>query len=101
MWLEIHKTQSQYLFQKILKTEPFRIFEKLCHLNLLNMILNENSRNFYFLIANPPHIFLGKFLILTYSQNILNQSDCRIFQFSVLRKQLSYKANFFLATRYS
>ena len=66
MWLEIHKTQSQYLFQKILKTEPFRIFEKLCHLNLVNMILNENSRNFYFLIANPYHIFLGKFLILTY-----------------------------------
>ena len=66
MWLEIHKTQRQYLFQKILKTEPFRIFEKLCHLNLLNMILNENSRNLYFLIANPPHVSLGKFLILIY-----------------------------------
>ena len=30
------------------------------------MILNENSDNFCFLIEKPPHIFLGKLLILVY-----------------------------------
>ena len=66
MWLEIYKNQSPYLFKKRLKIDLFRFFEKFCHLNLLDMILNENSCNFSSLITNLPYIYLAKFLILIY-----------------------------------
>ena len=82
MWLEIYKSQSPYLLKKRLKMELFRFFEKFCHLNLQDKILNES---FSFLIANPPQIYLRKFLILIYCQkNILNQSDYKIFGTSIL-----------------
>ena len=48
------------------KKWTFISFEKFYHLNLLEMILNESSYNFRFLIKNPSHIFLGKLLILIY-----------------------------------
>ena len=70
MSLEIYKNQSPYLFKKRLKTEYFRLSEKFCHLNLLDIILNESSSIFSFLVGNPPHINLGKFLILIYCPQI-------------------------------
>ena len=48
------------------KKWTFRFFEKFYRLNLLEMILNESSYNFRFLIENPPHIYSGKLLILIY-----------------------------------
>ena len=48
------------------KKWAFRFFEKFYDLNLLEMILNESSYNFRFLIKNPPHIYSGKLLILIY-----------------------------------
>ena len=49
--------------EDIKKNRNFRFFEKCYHLNLLQMILNESSGKFCFFIANPPHIYSGKFLI--------------------------------------
>ena len=48
------------------KKWTFRFFEKFYRVNLLEMILNESSYNFRFLIENPPHIYSGKLLILIY-----------------------------------
>ena len=48
------------------KKWTFRFFENFYRLNLFEMILNESSYNFRFLIDNPPHIYSGKFLILIY-----------------------------------
>ena len=82
MWLQINKSQSPYLLKNRLKVELFRFFEKLCHQNLLAMILHESSCNFSFLIVNLTHIYLGKFLILIYHPKIslINQ----IFQTPIL-----------------
>ena len=53
----------------------------------------------FFLIENPPHIYLRKFLIFIYFQKIFSTNQ--IAGLSVIKKQLSYEANFFLATRHS
>ena len=81
-----------------------RFFENFCHLNLLEMILNESSCNFCFLIANPPHIYAEKFLIVTYcpkmfssnqnqlvlvrhAQLFLDQSDSKILETPITREK--------------
>ena len=78
MCLEILRNQS--LLKKGLNIELFRFFEKYCHLNLLDKILNESSCNFSCLIANPPYIYLGNFVILEYCPKVF--SNNQIAQFS-------------------
>ena len=75
MWLEIYKNQSPYLFKKIFKIELFMLFEKFGHLNLLDMILSESYCIFYFLIANPSQMHVGKFLNLMYCPKISSTNE--------------------------
>ena len=85
MWLEIYKNQSLYPFKKILKIEVLMLFEKFCHLYLLDKVLNESSCIFYFLIANTAQIYVGKFLILIYCPKISSTNQIvgfSIFQYS-------------------
>ena len=68
------------------------------------MILNESSCNFCFLIANPPHIYAGKFMILIccpkiftsnknqlvlvrHAQLFLDQSDSKILETPITREK--------------
>ena len=53
-------------------TTCWGFFEKFSHLSVLWMVLNESSCNFCFLIANPPHIYSEKFLILIYCPKMLS-----------------------------
>ena len=59
----------------------------------------------FFLIENPPHIYLRKFLIFIYFQKIFSTNQ--IAGLSVIKKLIikyeiiKYEANFFLATRHS
>ena len=80
------------------------------------MILNESFCNFCFLIANPPHIYSKKLLILIYFQKIfsfnqnqlvfashtqflLDQSDSKILETPVTEDKFTL-FNFFLAYGY-
>ena len=57
----------------------FRFWENFYHLNLLEIILNENSYNFCFLIENSPHIFRKVIDFDMLPKNVFNQSKWRIF----------------------
>ena len=60
------------------KTQLFRFFEKCCHLNFLDMILNESSCNFCVAVVKSPYIYLGKVLILIYRINRVCSGTLRI-----------------------
>ena len=79
-----------------------RFFQKMFHLDLLDIILIERPCNFYFLIGNPVHIYLGKFLILIYCPKIFSTNQiAKFFKFQYSRSNEAIKVIFFLVTRRS
>ena len=85
-----------YLYNKKLKIELFRFFENFCHLNLLDIILIKSSCNFFSCCKSIPYIFRKILDFNILPKNFLNQLGCIILQTSIIKKQLSYEANFFL-----
>ena len=67
MWLEIYKTQVSCLLKKHQK-QNFLGFK----FKFVRKILNKSFCNFCFLVAAPPHVYSGKFLILMYYPKMLS-----------------------------
>ena len=58
-WLEIYKNQGPYLLKK-----NFQVFWKMLSFKFVTNDLKWKFLYVYFLVANPPCIYSGKFLIL-------------------------------------
>ena len=73
------KIKAHICWKRHNKNWTLRFLENFFYLNLLEMILNESSYDFCFLIENPPHIYIhiyiytsAKFLILKYCPKIFS-----------------------------
>ena len=95
--IPVHTCSKRDLKQSFLGS-----FQKMFHLDLLDIILIERPCNFYFLIGNPVHIYLGKFLILIYCPKIFSTNQIsKFFKFHYSRSNEAIKVIFFLVTRRS
>ena len=76
------KIKAHICWKRHNKRWTFRFFEKF-YLNLLEIIFNESSFNFRFLIENPTHIYIYIFREITdfdiLPKDALNQLKCSIF----------------------
>ena len=98
IWLEIYnyKKPRPILAHKGIKIGLFRFFEIFCYLNFLEMILNESSCNFYFPVANSPHIQEHSCTYVCAKTFSTNQI-VGFFKRQYLRKQLvSHNPDFFM-----